>query len=143
VERSICEDKLARTRTDAERITAAWGPVSGGWGDPHKDGLLVLLADRSAELDAVIRRLWDRERLVEAFIALLPDERHRAVLTLRYIDCLRWPQVEEKLKELGVWYDERQMFRLHGAALQAARTHYAAFAAAHPEIEEAIVHVDS
>ena len=135
-ERLYCESRLERLRAEAERITTAYSLAGGGGGDVHKDALLTELADRSVELDGKIRALWRREAQVEAFISGLPDALHRAILRLRYIDCLSWPKVQAELERLGFWYDERSVFRFHGAALQTARTYFPGFALKHPEIKE-------
>jgi hypothetical protein len=34
---------------------------------------------------------------------------------------LRWPKIVEELKKVGIYYEERQVYRLHGDALNAAR----------------------
>lgn len=121
LERRQAERSLELLRTEAERITASFSLAGGGGGDAHRDALLIELADRGKELEGVIRRQWAREREVEGFINQLPDERHRAVLRLRYVECLSWPKVLAGMQAVGLWYEERQMFRLHGAALREAR----------------------
>ena len=137
-ERLQAERRIEQLRTEAEHITTSYkliGNVSGG-GDQHKDALLAELADRSTELEEKIRALWRREALVDTFIERIPDARHRAILRLRYIDCLPWPKVQAALEALGFWYDERQIFRLHGAALQIARGMYPDWVKQHPELKE-------
>jgi transposase len=142
-ERRQLERRLAQLRSEAERITASYGKgAPGGGGDPHKDGLLAELADRSAALDEAVRACWRREDLADEFIHLLPDYRQRAVLRLRYIECLRWPKLTEALTQVGLYYEDRQVFRLHGAALQEARAVWPRWVEKHPELQEDRHHVD-
>jgi len=133
-ERRMLERRLAFLRAEAEHITARYDGQPGGGGDPHKDALLTELADRSTALDAAMRVCWKREDAVDDFIHSLPDYRHRAVLRLRYVECLSWAKVGEGLKSVGIFYEPRQVFRLHGAALQAARNAYPSWVKKHPEI---------
>ena len=135
-ERLYAERRIERLFAEAERITMSYKLAGGGSGDVHRDALLAELADRSVELARKVRELWRREELVEAFIEGLPDDRHRAILRLRYIGCLPWPKVRAALEALGFWYDERQVFRLHGAALQIARGMYPDWVKRHPELKE-------
>lgn len=136
-ERKQLERRLSQLRSEAERITAAYGDRQpGGSGDPHRDALLAEIADRSAGLDGAVRKCWRVEELADDFIHELGDYRHRAILRLRYIDCLRWPKLTEALTELGLWYEERQVFRLHGVALQEARRIWPEWVKRHPELQE-------
>jgi len=48
-----------------------------------------------------------------ALIEQLPDERHRLVLTLRYINGLEWFKVEHAMH-----YERRQVFYFHSEALK-------------------------
>jgi hypothetical protein len=135
-ERKHSERRLEQLYAEAARITATYTPLTGGVGDQHRDALLIELADRAAELRELIKRQWSQEHLVEEFIDEIPDERHRTILRLRYVDCLRWPKVLEEMERAGLYYDERQMYRLHGSALQAARGLYPEFELKHSEMKE-------
>ena len=117
IEKRRCEFRLEELRSQCERMTAAYGPSTGGGGELHKDALLI-------------RRI----AVVEDFIATLPDVRQRTILRLRYIDVLGWNSVREGLQEYGLYYEDRQMFRLHGAALAEARKRFPAYAEEHPGI---------
>ena len=68
-----------------------------------------------------------REAEVLMLIEALPFASWRAVLRLRYCDGLRWcggkdghPCVLSGMAEAGLYYSERQMYRLHLSALEAA-----------------------
>ena len=42
----------------------------------------------------------------------------RAVLSLRYISLLRWPEIQQRLEEQGLFYSQRQIFNLHRMGLK-------------------------
>ena len=90
-------------------------------------GALAALADTEELLGA---RCTDAMRTmcsVASFIESLDSDIHRMVLRLRYLDLLSWPQVQREMDTVGCCYTERQMFRIHGAALQAAREKWPEF----------------
>ena len=109
--------RLQELRASATRTTG----LPGGGSDLHRDGLRVALADMETRLTEEYREALAREREVSTFLSRLPDASHREVLTLRYVNCLRWPQIREELEKVGLYYEERQIYRIHGNALQAAR----------------------
>ena len=113
--------RLQELRASATRITAQLSVMPGGGSDLHRDGLRVALADMETRLTEEHQEALAREREVAAFLSRLPDASHREVLTLRYVSCLRWPQIREELEKAGLYYEERQIYRIHGNALQAAR----------------------
>jgi len=74
-------------------------------------------ADKLIELEqrvnARIRELVRLKHAAMDAIDRVEDARQREVLELYYIDGYKWEQVAERM---GL--DERQVFRLHGRALQ-------------------------
>lgn len=108
-----------------EKCTALSSPLSseGGRGtaDVHKDNLLIALADKTAVLPKLYEKWTDAEWEVDNFLDGIEDLRYRSILKLRYVDMLRWPKIVEELKKVGIYYEERQVYRLHGDALNAAR----------------------
>lgn len=113
-------ERVRTLQAQCEKMTTVLtGMPRGGSSDPER--LMALLADERAALDARLLQAEGQTREVEDFIARLPDRLYREILSRRYIDCLRWPKVLEKLQDQGDYYEERQMFRLHGRALNAAR----------------------
>ncbi len=113
--------RLQELRAAATKITQRISGMPGGGSDPHRDGLQAALADLETRLTEEHREALERERAVSSFLSHLPDASHREVLTLRYVHCLRWPQIREELEKVGLYYEERQIYRIHGNALQAAR----------------------
>ena len=113
--------RLQELRAAATKITQRISGMPGGGSDPHRDGLQAALADLETRLSEEHREALERERAVSSFLSRLPDASHREVLTLRYVHCLRWPQIREELEQAGPYYEDRQIYRIHGNALQAAR----------------------
>lgn len=116
-----CELKLEQLDAQCTSVTAKLTGEPTGGGDVHKDGPLVSLAQARIDLRSAYLKAEQKEKEVEDFISLLPDVRHRAVLTLYYVTLLKWPRVVEEMEKCGLYYSERQVFRLHGDALQQAR----------------------
>ena len=79
--------------------------------DRQEDHLLRL-TDTHAELKKEIHCLLDLSREAEKLILLLPDERHRGVLQLRYLCAMEWEEVAERLK-----YTLRWAHKLHREGL--------------------------
>lgn len=117
--------EIARAEAECQRITAQITGAPGGGGDRHKDAAWAALADHRAILEEQHRQALERKAAVERFVAQLPDPKHRTVLRLRYVDTLRWPVVLNRLHEYELYYSERQLYRIHGEALNAARTLWA------------------
>ena len=117
-----CELKLEQLDAACTSTTARLsGMPGGGSGDVHKDGPLVALAQTEEDLRQAYQDAKRKEREVEKFIEQLADVRHRAVLTMYYVNLMKWPRVVDELEKCGMYYSERHVFRLHGEALQAAR----------------------
>lgn len=88
---------------DAERVTST--------PNPYKFEELIEL---DADIDAKIKVL-DKTRL-EIFGAIqqVQDARYRMVLLGRYYECMAWTDIATLMH-----YEERQVYRVHGMALQA------------------------
>ncbi len=87
------------------------GPVVSGGRDPHRLDNYIAMLD---SLDEQIDELAAFKRLVCDTIAQVEDANSRNVLMLRYVNCLTWAQVADRLH-----YDVRHVTRIHGYALQA------------------------
>ncbi len=82
-----------------------------------------------AKLDAVerslIKQILKEQSLIDKIgkkIDRLTNPRHRAVLALRYLNCLPWPDIAERLD-----YTERRVYQLHGEALAEFKKHFSEF----------------
>jgi hypothetical protein len=117
-----CEERLEVLYNECRRITAKTGEVGGGGGggDLHKDGAWAAYAD----LRAVLSQSYENSlRLVtqaESLISRLPNACHRAILSLRYLAPKPWKEVIEILRDLGIFYEERQVYNHHRDALEEA-----------------------
>ena len=86
---------------------------------PDRDALCRMLEGQERELTEQIADCCGRMRQVMKLIDTLPDRKQRAILFLRYVEAMEWPVLRETLeKEYALWYEERQIFRLHNAALR-------------------------
>lgn len=95
------------------------GMPRGGGADAQ--ALWAKILDDTDKLYAKQNYYYDHVKQVEEFIDLLPTDKHKEILKLRYVNCLNWPEVARLLEHAGFYYDIRQVFRLHGAALEEAR----------------------
>lgn len=103
-------DRL-RAKLEAGRMSKITGMPRGGGED------WTATADRLIELEkrvnARIRELVRLKHAAMDAIDRVDDARQREVLELYYLDGYKWDQVAERME-----LDARQVFRLHGKALQ-------------------------
>lgn len=126
-----CRRKLLEMDAQCRSMTAQMTGRPGGSGpDKHKDGAWAALADQAILLRELYDQAVRRETAVERFISGLEKDTHRILLRLKYVDLLTWPCVQERMRETGIDYSERQLYRIHGEALQEARKLWAQL---HPE----------
>lgn len=108
---------LAELRAVCEKITP--NPESGGGSHPASDKLgaqvarLIDAEDAAADEIAALRKTLAE---VESVIASVPDATYRTLLYRRYILGETWEQVA-----VSMHYSWRQIIRLHGTALLAAK----------------------
>lgn len=122
IEQGRCLRKVMELDAQCQSITAQMRDTPGGGsGDKHRDALWASLADQRDRYWERYMATETRRAEVDAFIGKLPNPTHRAVLSLHYVDLLKWPRVEAELRRCGVYYSERQIFRLRESALEAAR----------------------
>lgn len=95
----------ATGRIDAIRVS--------GTGERSKVETYILeLWDVHNELQEEISRLMEKSRKAEMLIQTLEDERHRAVLELRYLCAMTWEEIAGKLH-----FTVRWVHKLHKEAL--------------------------
>lgn len=112
--------KIAQLTSQVERITPSYsGMPSGGGGDVL--AAWTSLAQIKEEYLEAMARAERREKEVSEFVDSLPSPECREILQLRYCLGLRWPEVIEQLKGSGLYYSERNVYRMHGKALNEAR----------------------
>ena len=93
-------------------------PAGGGAG---LEATWAALADERQEEQRLVEEELRKYHEVERFIARLSDPARRTILRLRYLEGLSWTQIHRRVCQEGLYYSERQIFRLHGAALKEAR----------------------
>ena len=120
IEYNRLSDRIKALETQCMSITATLSAVPGG-GNADAERLWAALADESAKLYPKLREIQQCEREVEQFISKLPDSAHRIVLKLRYLDGLSWEHVIGQMTRGGLYYSDRQIYRIHGEALEVAR----------------------
>lgn len=82
----------------------------------------LLEEERVREIEAV-RNEMALYREVEEFINALPDPTSRTILRRRYLDGeTTWVRICFRLERDGVYYSERQVYRLYTAAVKAAQS---------------------
>jgi len=113
--RAVSREQELRER--CEHMTTNWSSEPHGSGDVHRDGPLTALAQAHAELKDLYAAWEQAEEEVDCFLNRIRDIRYRAILQLRYVDLYSWPRIEEELQKGGIYYEQRQIFRLHGRAL--------------------------
>ena len=109
-------DQIHRLRELATKTTTAMSPARvKSSGEPDKlAGIIARIVDMEREVDDSIDRLQDTKRQVEEAISGVRDARERKVLTLRYINGLRWEEIAVRLV-----YHYRWVLELHGRGLRA------------------------
>lgn len=116
-----CSKRLKEMETRCEQITTRMSGMPSGGGDRHGDGVWAALADLKSLWVTMYGEAVEKEKALEEFITRLDDMDHRMILRLRYVDRLLWPEVQRQMEIFGVFYSERQMYRLHKDALKEAR----------------------
>ncbi|MBQ7160403.1 MAG: hypothetical protein IJR90_01705 [Clostridia bacterium] len=101
IKKEIERDR-ARIRELRERAESTVGSGTGMWG-PHAGVVdrvgccVAAMVDLERAVDANLWRLYRKEAEVTAFIDSVADPRLRAILKLRFIDCLSWRAVAQRL----------------------------------------------
>lgn len=112
--------RIKEMEAQAMKVTASISGMPHG-GNSDAQALWSRIADDTNELYTRLNGHYDLVKEVESFIELIPTDKYKAVLKLRYVDCLSWNKVTTRLESAGYYYDTRQIFRIHGAALEEAR----------------------
>lgn len=121
LEEARCRRRLQEIEAQCRNVTPSLSAMPHGGGDSHRDGPLAALADQRQLHEALLTAAIRQEMKVERFIARLEKDSHRIILKLRYVDLMGWGRIQEQLEAQGLYYSDRQIYRLHGEALQEAR----------------------
>jgi DNA-directed RNA polymerase specialized sigma subunit len=106
--RKILEDFAALAGVDYTRVKVQSAPA-----DTVPD-IAAKLLRIDEQITRKIDQLLKAGKEIEEKISRIPDATQREVLQLRYLSCLGWEQIADKIS-----YSLRQTFRIHSAALQA------------------------
>jgi len=111
-------EEQERVRAMGERCTAAYSTEPrGGSGPTSKvENAAVRLADLSREIGAEADRLAEHYRIAVSIIARLADDRHRDILTWRYINGWGWERIMVAME-----IESRWAHTLHSRALAEAQ----------------------
>lgn len=115
--------KLDALESRAMNVTSQLTGMPRG-GNSDRDAVLAALADATSEYYKRLAAAEKRELEVTEFIDSIPDQTHRIILRLRYLDRKRWADILPILRKAGLCGEERWMYKLHGRALASAREKY-------------------
>lgn len=112
-------EQVHHLRALSTRTTQAFSPdrVDGSAPSDRLSKIISKIVDMEHEVDADIDRLQETKHQVEAAIAGVSPAALRDVLTLKYINGLRWEDIALKLH-----YTFRHTTRLHRSALKEIET---------------------
>ena len=110
--------ELERLRDATTRATGRIAAVrlSGTPGHGGNEDAMLRVVDGEARLQAVIDHVCEALVARLYVIEALTDERHKTLLTLRYINGLSWEQIGYDMH-----YERTQVFEIHGQALNEAQ----------------------
>lgn len=108
-----CYEQIAALRDEATRMSAELSDMPGGGECRDLDDIVAEMVDLRSELIERIRRANQLRKEICDLIYSLEDERLIRLLHLRYVDCLKWEDVAERIGT-----DLRYVYRMHGRALQ-------------------------
>ena len=117
-------EDYARLRESATKTTSRLSGVSvSGTKDPHKDGVVIALADADERMMKMKERLRAETLLAESLILKVPNPLHCDLLRLRYLNGLEWRHVQRALEQTREQtVTARTIYNYHNAALDAAET---------------------
>lgn len=113
----IGQDQM-RWRYLQQRLTASYGGGGGGCGGvpgSQVESTVTKIIDIEEQLRRNADSLADRKNFAMLLSELLEDDRHVAIMTMRYFLAMSWPKITEEMH-----YERAQTFRLHRQMLEAA-----------------------
>ena len=101
------ERRLRELETKVKNVS----PSGGGGGNGCRASKIEIYMADIIDLQAIIgakkqQCIYEQNRL-ERYIATIPDSLTRLLFTLRFVECLRWPQIAKKVK--GITPDSARM----------------------------------
>lgn len=124
VEEGRLEETIRRLWEQNTRITAQYSGMPRGSGGSY-DSANVALGDAIQKAEARYNQTVIREEEIASFIDGVSGELNRSILRLHYLRLMTLHEVAVALEKAGYKrYEERQMQRHHGNALNAARAYW-------------------
>lgn len=107
-------DLIQQLASITEKVTTTLSQVPGGGsGGNGREAALVKKMEMEAALEEELQMLNDSIKRVSMIINSLDDYTERNVLNLRYLNCMKWEAVADRLT-----YDVSWVHRIHNRALQ-------------------------
>lgn len=117
IDRRVAEiyDRIARYRETATRATASMtaGNISGTPGRSRVETEAIKIVDLEHQLDDTIDDLNARRYAIQRAINAMPNEEHKRMLELRYMDGKQWAVIMRRLS-----ISRSTSYRMHWAALR-------------------------
>lgn len=115
--REELRDRIARLIEGGTRATASFSATGVGGGSgafSRVENAAIKIADLTVQIEREIQRLSARCWMIQDAINGIQNERYKRLLELRYIDGLRWRDVNARL-----YISRQHSTKLHAAALDA------------------------
>lgn len=96
----------------ATRITPYYSNMASNHNMNGSEDKVINLLDAREKCNRAIDRFADYRDKCLMLIELIPSAAHRQVLTLRYINYLKWERIAKEMR-----YSEAQIFRMHNQSL--------------------------
>lgn len=107
-------DQVDALRSLAERMTSVVTGMPHGGGSKSREDVYIKLVDLRNEVHQKIDDLVDMQREIESVISLIENTKLRELLFARYVNLKAFEQIAADMH-----YSFRQIYNLHGAALNA------------------------
>ena len=115
--------RLAELRRQARTLS---DDVFSGFVSPLGAALPELVRAQARKCGELLEAALAEELCAERLIAGLPDPRERCVLRLRYLSGMSWREIVQFFEDTSDPVCERQIYRIHRAALQSVNAALAA-----------------
>lgn len=113
-------DEIEKLDTRRKRITVQYREVHGGGGSDYTEAVIENIKKLERDIVAKTKKLESERRVVEIWIDSLKDYQERQVLSLRYINGMKFEAIAEKLN-----YNQDHVKRLHGWGINKLRELFA------------------
>lgn len=113
-------DEITKLDTRRKRITVQYREVHGGGGSDYAEAVIDNITSLEENIVAMTKQLQSERTKVQFWIDALEDLRERNVLTMCYINGMRFEEIAKKLN-----YNPDHVRRLHGRGINKLRELFA------------------